>query len=119
MDIPNFYANKRTIGIATILNELSNNYLYENAIWSYYNRYQTMIYSNCKEIRAADMEEVRQWILSLLKPEQTPTTRAIRRNFISPSLMTRYCKLIGQKYPDHLCTKCNGEDNYIPEVQLE
>ena len=78
-----------------------------------------MIYSNCKEIRAADMEDVRQWILCLLKPEQTPTTRAIRRNFISPSLMTRYCKLIGQKYTDHLCTKCNGEDKYIPEVQLE
>ena len=119
VDIPDFYANKRTIGIATILNELSNNYLNENAIWSYYNRDQTMIYSNCKDIRVADMEEVRQWILSLLKPEQTPTTRAIRKNFISQDLMTRYCKLIGQKYPDHLCSKCNGEDNYVPGVQLE
>ena len=119
VDIPDFYANKRTIGIATILNELSKNYLNENAIWSYYNRDQTMIYSNCKDIRVADMEEVRQWILSLLKPEQTPITRAIRKNFISQDLMTRYCKLIGQKYPDHLCSKCNGEDNYVPGVQLE
>ena len=65
------------------------------------------------------MEELRQWILSLPKPEQPPTTRAIRKNFISPNLMTRYCKLVGQKYTDHLCTKCDGEDNYIPEVQLE
>ena len=97
VDIQDFYSNKRTIGIAAILNDLSNNYLNKNAIWSYYNRDQTMIYSNCKEIRATDMEEVRQWILSLLKPEQRPTTRAIRRNFISPSLMNRYCKLIGQK----------------------
>ena len=32
VDIPDFYANKRIIGIATILNELSNNYLNENAI---------------------------------------------------------------------------------------
>ena len=78
-----------------------------------------MIYSNCRDIRAADMEEIRQWILSLLKPEQTPTARAIRKIFISPNLMASYCKLIGQKYPDHLCTKCDGEDNYIPEVQLE
>ena len=54
-----------------------------------------------------------------IKPEATPTTRAIRKNFISPNLMTRYCKLIGQKYPDHLCSKCEGEDNYVPDVQLE
>ena len=65
------------------------------------------------------MEEIRQWILSLLKPEQTPTTRAIPINFISPNLMVRYCKLIGEKYPDHLCTKCNGEDNFVPKVELE
>ena len=119
VDIPEFYANKRTIGIATILNELSNNYLNENAIWSYYNRDQTIIYSNCKEIRVADMKEIRQWILSLLKLEQLPTTRAIRKNFISPNLMVRYCKLIGQKYPDHLCTKCNGEDDFVSKVELE
>ena len=78
-----------------------------------------MIYYNCKAIRAADMEEVRQWILSLLRPEASPTTRDIRKNLISPNLMTRYCKLIGQKYPDHLCSKCNGEDNYVLGVQLE
>ena len=119
VDIPEFYANKRTIGIATILNEITNNYLNENAIWTYYNRDQTIIYSNCKDIRSADMEELRQWILSLLRPEATPTTRAIRKYFISPNLMTRYCKLIGQKYPDHLCSKCEGEDNYVPDVQLE
>ena len=34
VNILKFYANKRTIGIATILNELSNNYLNRNAIWS-------------------------------------------------------------------------------------
>ena len=119
VDIPEFYANKRTIGIATILNEIANHHLNETAIWSYYNRDQTIIYSNCSEIRAADMEDLRQWILSLLKPEQTPITRAIRKNIISPNLMTRYCKLIGQKYPDHLCSKCEGENNYIPDVQLE
>ncbi|XP_027774289.1 uncharacterized protein LOC114077993 [Solanum pennellii] len=119
VDIPEFYANKRTIGIATILNEITNNYLNENAIWTYYNRDQTIIYSNCRDIREADMEELRQWILSLLRPETTPTTRAIRKNFISSNLMTRYCKLIGQKYPDHLCSKCEGEENYIPYVQLE
>ena len=119
VDISEFYANKRTIGIATILNEIANNYLNENAIWSYYNRDQTIIYSNCRDIRAADMENLRQWILSLLRPEQTPTTRAIQKNFISSNSMTRYCKLIGQKYLDHLCSKCEGEDNYVSDVQLE
>jgi len=69
INIPDFYANKRIIGISTILNELANNYLNQNAIWSYYSREQTMIYSNCREIREPDMEELRQWVLSLLKPE--------------------------------------------------
>ncbi|XP_070048584.1 uncharacterized protein [Nicotiana tomentosiformis] len=32
------------------------------------------------------MEELRQWVLSLLKPEQPTITRAIRTNFISPEL---------------------------------
>ena len=94
VDIPEFYANKRTIKIATILNEMTNNYINKNAIWTYYNRDQTIIYSNCREIRIADMEDLRQWILTLLKPEQIPTTRAIRKNFISANLMTRYWKLI-------------------------
>jgi len=78
-----------------------------------------MIYSNCREIREADMEELRQWVLSLLKPEQPTITRAIRTNFISPELLTRYCKLISHKYPDHICSKCKGEDNIVPDVQLE
>ncbi|KAG5630464.1 hypothetical protein H5410_002181 [Solanum commersonii] len=59
-----------------------------------------------------------RWILSLLKPEEQPTTRALRTGFISKELLTRYCKLIGHKYPDHICTKCNGEDNIIPDVQF-
>ncbi|WMV30352.1 hypothetical protein MTR67_023737 [Solanum verrucosum] len=119
VEIPAFYAGKRIIGIATILNELTSNYLNNNSIWSYYSREQTMIYSNCREFRAADMEELRQWALSLLKPEQQPTTRAIRKDFISSEIMTRYCKTIGHKYPDHQCSKCQGEDNVIPDVQLE
>ncbi|XP_025888956.2 uncharacterized protein [Solanum lycopersicum] len=113
IEIPEFYANKRVIGIATILNELTNNYLNGNSVWSYYVREQVMIYSNSKEIREQDMEEIRQWILSLLKPEQKPTTRALRKGFISEELLTRYCKIIGQKYPDHICSKCQGEDNVI------
>ena len=119
IEIPEFYANKRVIGIATILNELTNNYLNGNSVWSYYVREQVMIYSNSKEIREQDMEEIRQWILSLLKPEQKPTTRALRKGFISEELLTRYCKIIGQKYPDHICSKCQGEDNVIPDVQIE
>ncbi|KAG5630642.1 hypothetical protein H5410_002359 [Solanum commersonii] len=114
-----FYARKRVIGLATILNELATNYLNGNTIWSYYAREQTMIYSNCRETRPADMEEIRQWVLSLLKPEQKPTTRAIRQNFISTEIMTNYCKTIGHKYPDHQCSKCYGEDNIILAVNLE
>ena len=78
-----------------------------------------MIYANSREIRQTDMEEIHKWILSLLKPEATPTTRAIKQGFISEELMTRYCKLIGHKYPDHICSKCNQGDDIIPDVQLE
>ncbi|KAK4707387.1 hypothetical protein R3W88_033076 [Solanum pinnatisectum] len=119
VDIPDFYANKRVIGIATILTELANNYLNNNTIWSYYSRDNTMIYANCRETREGDMEEIRQWILSLLKPENTPTTRAIKKNFISPVLLTRYCTTISSKYSEHICSKCHGEDNEVPTVQLE
>ncbi|KAG5595805.1 hypothetical protein H5410_037037 [Solanum commersonii] len=43
--IPSFYANKRIID-------------------------QLMIYSNSRELRKVDMDEVQRWILSLLKPEE-------------------------------------------------
>ncbi|KAG5581353.1 hypothetical protein H5410_051980, partial [Solanum commersonii] len=119
IEIPRFYANKRIIGISTIIQELANNYLNENAIWSYYARDQLMIYSNSRELRKADMDEVQRWILSLLKPEERPTTRALKAGFISAELLTRYCKLIGHKYLDHVCSKCNREDNIIPDVQLK
>ncbi|WMV37196.1 hypothetical protein MTR67_030581 [Solanum verrucosum] len=119
IEIPSFYANKRIIGISTIIQELANNYLNGNAIWSYYARDQLMIYSNSRELRKADMDEVQRRILSLLKPEERPMTRALKEGFISTKLLTRYCKLIGHKYHDHICSKCNGEDNIIPDVQLE
>ncbi|KAG5586456.1 hypothetical protein H5410_046890 [Solanum commersonii] len=118
-EIPNFYANKRIIGISTIIQELANNYLNENTICSYYARDQLMIYSNSRGLRKADLDEVQIWILSLLKPEERPTTRALKVGFISAELLTKYCKLIGHKYPDHICSKCNGEDNIIPDVNLE
>ncbi|KAG5571839.1 hypothetical protein H5410_061605 [Solanum commersonii] len=73
-----FNANKRIIGISAIIQELANNYLNENAIWSYYSRDQLMIYSNSRELRKADMDVVQRWILSLLKPEERPTTRALK-----------------------------------------
>ncbi|KAG5595070.1 hypothetical protein H5410_036302, partial [Solanum commersonii] len=98
IEIPNFYANKRIIGISTIIQELANNYLNGNSIWSYYSRDQLMIYANSRELRKSDMDEA---------------------GFISSELLTRYCELIGHKYPDHICSKCNGEDNVIPDVQLE
>ncbi|WMV45575.1 hypothetical protein MTR67_038960 [Solanum verrucosum] len=119
VEIPNFYANKRIIGISTIIQELANNYLNGNAIWSYYSRDQLMSYANSRELRKSDMDEVQKWMLLLLKPEERPTTRALKARFISSELLTRYCKLIGHKYPDHICSKCNGEDNVIPDVQLE
>ncbi|KAG5605681.1 hypothetical protein H5410_027173 [Solanum commersonii] len=74
IEIPSFYANKRIISISTIIQE---------------------------ELRKSDMDEVQRWIFSLLKPEERPTTRALKIRFISVELLTRYCKLIGHKYPDH------------------
>ena len=38
VEIPNFYANKRIIGLSTIIQELANNYLQGNVILSYYSR---------------------------------------------------------------------------------
>ncbi|KAG5614458.1 hypothetical protein H5410_014282 [Solanum commersonii] len=102
IEIPSFYANKRIIGISTIIQELANNYLNGNAIWSYYARDQLMIYSNSRELRKANIDEVQRWILSLLKPEERPTTQALKEGFISAELLNRYCKLIGHKYPDHM-----------------
>ncbi|KAG5570992.1 hypothetical protein H5410_060758 [Solanum commersonii] len=116
-EIPSFYAKKRIIDISTIKQKLANNYLNGNAIWSYYARDQLMIYSNSRELRKADMDEVQRWILSLLKPEERPTTRALKVEFISIELLTRYCKLIDHKYPDHICSKCNKEDSIIPDIQ--
>ncbi|KAG5575784.1 hypothetical protein H5410_055918 [Solanum commersonii] len=57
--------------------------------------------------------------LNTAAAEEQPTTRALKVGFISAELLTRYCKLIGHKYPDHMCSKCNAEDNIIPDVQLE
>ncbi|KAG5631311.1 hypothetical protein H5410_003028 [Solanum commersonii] len=57
--------------------------------------------------------------VTTLETKERPTIRALKAGFISPKLLTRYCKLIGHKYPDHLCSKCNKEDNVIPDVQLE
>ncbi|KAG5584388.1 hypothetical protein H5410_044822 [Solanum commersonii] len=119
IEIPSFYDNKRIIGMSTIIQELANNYLNGNAIWSYYSRDQFMIYSKSRELRQEDMDEVQTWILSQLKPEEQAITKALKKGFISNELLTRYCKLIGHKYPDHICSKCNGEDNVIPDVQLE
>ncbi|KAG5615303.1 hypothetical protein H5410_015127 [Solanum commersonii] len=112
IEIPSFLANKRIIGMSTIIQELANNYLNGNAIWSYYSLDQLMIYSNSRELRQVDMDEVQKWILFVLKPEEQPITRALKKGFISNELLTRYCKLIGHKYLDHICSKCNGEDNH-------
>ncbi|KAG5605897.1 hypothetical protein H5410_027389 [Solanum commersonii] len=106
---PKTNANLRIIDISTIIQELANNYLNGNAIWRYYARDQLMIYSNSRELKKADMDKL----------EERPTTRALKVGFISTELLTRYCKLIGHKYPDHICSKCNGEDNIIPNVDLE
>ncbi|KAG5571495.1 hypothetical protein H5410_061261 [Solanum commersonii] len=119
IEIPSFYANKRIIGISTIIQELANNYLNGNAIWSYYSRDQLMIYLNSRELRRADLDEVQQWILSLLKLEERPTTSALKTRFISTELLTRYCKIIGHKYLDHICLKCNGKDNIIPDKRCK
>ncbi|KAG5614954.1 hypothetical protein H5410_014778 [Solanum commersonii] len=94
IEIPEFYARKRVIGLATILNELATNYLSEMQDGAITLR-TTMIYSNCRETRPTDMEGIRQWI------------------------MANYCKTIGHKYPDHQCLKCYGEANIIPAVKLE
>lgn len=118
-EIPKFYAYKRAIGIYTIIQELGSNFSSDNPVWHYYNRDNTLIYSNSRDIRPANMEEVRKWIMTLLNPEKEPITRAIRKEFISQKLLTDYCKIVSQRYPDHLCSRCNGDNNYILEIEFE
>ena len=55
----------------------------------------------------------------VIKTRRTTYNKSIKKEFISEELLVRYCKLIGNKYPDHRCSKCNGEDNVIPDVDLE
>ncbi|KAK4724029.1 hypothetical protein R3W88_026808 [Solanum pinnatisectum] len=82
-ELPDFYANKRIIGLSTILTELANVYEETSYIWKYCSRNHLLIYSTAKELRPMDKLEVKNWALSLLKPEQEPTTKAIRKGFIS------------------------------------
>ncbi|WMV58935.1 hypothetical protein MTR67_052320 [Solanum verrucosum] len=93
IEIPSSYANKRIIAISTIIHELANNYLNGNTIWSYYARDQLMIYSNSKELRKADMDEVQRWILSILKPEEQPTTRALFGRVINEILQANWLQI--------------------------
>jgi len=117
-ELPAFYANKRIIGIGTILSELSNVFN-EGNIWKYYSRNHLLIYSTAKEQRPYDILEIKNWAISLLKPEQEPMTKAIRKGIISADSMEQYCRYIGRNYTDHECTRCSGPSNYIPDVNLE
>ncbi|KAK4737187.1 hypothetical protein R3W88_000884 [Solanum pinnatisectum] len=118
-EIPDFYANKRIIGLSTILTELANVYDETNYIWKYHSRNHLLIYSTAKELRPMDKLEVKNWALSLLKPEQEPITKAIRKGFISEDSLEQYCKLIGTKYTEHVCSRCSGINNYIPDVNID
>ncbi|KAG5590673.1 hypothetical protein H5410_041187 [Solanum commersonii] len=62
--------------------ELANNYLSGSAIWSYYARDRVNDLFQFKGAKEADMDEVERWILSLLKREEQPTTRALKVGFI-------------------------------------
>lgn len=55
----------------------------------------------------------------LLKPEQEPMTKVIRKRIISEKSMEQYCKLIGKKYTKHECSRCSGVNNYVPDVNME
>ncbi|KAG5572176.1 hypothetical protein H5410_061942 [Solanum commersonii] len=50
---------------------------------------------------------------------EIPSFYANKRIIGISTNIQEYCKLIGHKYPDHICSKCNGEDNIIPNVDLE
>lgn len=117
-ELPKFYANKRVIGINTILTELMN-VLGDGKIWKYYSRDHLLIYSTAKERRPQDLLEIENWALSLLKPDKEPMTRAIKKGIISSKIMDYYCQYTGRRFTDHECSRCSGISNYIPEVNLE
>lgn len=84
--IPDFYRNKRVIGLTSILTELANNYINQNPVWIYYSRNQLLVYSTCKNIRENNREEIRKWVIMILKPEELPVTRSITKGVILKKL---------------------------------
>ena len=76
-ELPDFYANKRIVGINTILSELAKVYIEVNHIWKYYSRNHLLIYSTAKDLRPQDMEEVKNWAMTFPRPEQEPAEPAI------------------------------------------
>jgi hypothetical protein len=122
-EIPAFFAEKRIKNIEGIIDELIKMYAqsYQNQfhVWKYSSRDHTLIYSNSKIRKEADTEEIRKWIITFMKPDDEPATRAIRKGFLSPQLLVKYCKRIGQLYPDHACSKCKGNNSEVPDVSIE
>ena len=100
------------------MTELANNYINQNLVWIYYKRNQLLVYSTCKNIRENDREEIRKWIIMILKPEELPVTRSITKGVISEEAMDQFCKQVGQRYDDHICSRCSGRNNFIPDVML-
>ncbi|ADZ45066.1 putative inclusion body protein [Sweet potato vein clearing virus] len=116
-EIADFFANKRVIQLKNVVDELANNYTSNNPIWIYHNRENTLIYSLAKEVKPKDMEDIRLWIMTLINPEKNPLTRAIKKEFISDKIKGHYCKIISE-YPDHLCTRCGGRTNEVPDIDI-
>lgn len=107
-DLIEFIRRKRIIQMAQIVKELVSVYNKSSPIWISSNRNQELIYTQGKDTREKDMEEIENWILTLLRPDDKPRTRAINQEFISEESKDYYCRIIGREYvKEHQCTKCN------------
>ncbi|KAM3305928.1 hypothetical protein P3S67_012797 [Capsicum chacoense] len=86
IEISEFYANKRLIGLSTIIQELANNCTNGNPIWSYYSRDHQMVYSNSKKLRLTDMEDA--WHLS--NPDAEKVFKALRAAGVKLAVVSNF-----------------------------
>lgn len=117
-DLPKMMQQKRVVNLKIIYEELYKIFTSENPIWKYYSKDQTLIYSMAKIKRDGDLDEVRNWLETIVRPDEQPKTRAIKKDFISEEAKPFMCKVFNN-VSYHQCSHCGGKDDIIPDVTLQ
>lgn len=114
-----FIKGKRVIQISQILRKLINTYENRNLIGIYIDRDHELVFSNSREVKENDHEELRKWIVTLLRPEEKHLMRIIKEGFACAEILQIYCRIVGKDYQDHYRSKCGGTNNKKPIIEIE